>query len=95
MFKVVHYVRRGGVIGKVFLPKFACHLLGVILLFLKMIPYFTNRPMKFWSTNEFLVDRCLIDYLGAALEQTLIFSKYSANVNLIEQADIRQLIMLS
>ena len=38
MFKVVHHVRRGGVIGEVFLTKFACHLLGVVLLLYNMIP---------------------------------------------------------
>ena len=40
---------------------------------LQMFFYFfsvANRPMKFWSANEFLVDQCLLDYLGAALGET-------------------------
>ena len=55
MFKLVHHVRRGGVIGEVFLAKFACHLLGVILLLFKMIPYFRRLSWHGWL----LIVNCL------------------------------------
>ena len=54
MFKVVHHVRRVGVISEVFRAKFVCHLIGVILLF-KMIPYFRRLSRHGWL----LIVNCL------------------------------------
>ena len=48
MFKVLHHVRHGGVIREVFLAKFACHPLGVILLLFKMIPCFRRLSRHGW-----------------------------------------------
>ena len=34
----------------------------------KLIMDYLMWPIKFWSANEVLVDQCLVDYLGAALD---------------------------
>ena len=51
MFKVVHHVRRGGVRGEVFLAKFACRRLLVVLLLFNMIPYFRRLSRHGWLLN--------------------------------------------
>ena len=42
--------------------------------------------MKFWSANEFLVDQCLVDYLGAALDLLCIFK--DLRLAFLDQIDI-------